>query len=42
MYFAVFGQFTPISDNFYYLDILQCARYFVAALFKQLALIIIR
>ena len=26
-----------ISDDFYYLDIWQCARYFVAALFKELA-----
>jgi len=30
-----------ISDDFYYLDIWQCARYFVAALFKELALITI-
>ena len=28
-----------ISDDFYYLDIRQCARYFVAALFKELAFI---
>ena len=28
-----------IPDDFYYLDIWQCAIYFVAALFKQLALI---
>jgi len=27
-----------ISDDFYFLDIWQCARYFVAALFKELAL----
>jgi len=31
-----------ISDDFYYLDIWQCARYFVAALFKEKALITIR
>jgi len=30
-----------ISDEFYYLDIWQCARYFVVALFKELALITI-
>jgi len=34
--------FAQISDDFYYLDICQCARYFVAALFKKLALITIR
>jgi len=34
--------FAEISDDFYYLDIWQCARYFVAALFKELALITIR
>ena len=34
--------FAQISDDFYYLDIWQCARYFVAALFKKLALITIR
>jgi len=34
--------FTQISDDFYYLGICQCARYFVAALFKELALITIR
>jgi len=34
--------FAQISDDFYYLDIWQCARYFVAALFKELALIAIR
>jgi len=34
--------FAQISDDFYYFDILQCARYFVAALFKELALITIR
>jgi len=34
--------FAQISHDFYYLDIWQCARYFVAALFKELALITIR
>jgi len=34
--------FAQISDDFYYLDIWQCARYFVATLFKDLALITIR
>ena len=34
--------FAQISNDFYYLDIWQCARYFVAALFKKLALITIR
>jgi len=34
--------FAQISDNFYYLDIWQCARYFVTALFKELAVITIR
>jgi len=34
--------FAQILDDFYYLDIWQCARYFVAALFKDLALITIR
>jgi len=33
--------FAQISD-IYYLGIWQCARYFVAALFKELALITIR
>jgi len=33
--------FAQISDDFYYLGIWQCARYFVAALFKELALITI-
>jgi len=33
--------FVQISDDLYYLDISQCARYFVAALFKELALITI-
>jgi len=40
--FAVFGRLHKFSDDFYYLDIWQCARYFVAALFKELALITIR
>jgi len=34
--------FAQISDDFYYLDIWQCARYFVTALFRELALITIR
>ena len=34
--------FAEISDDFYYLDIWQCARYFVAAFFKELASITIR
>jgi len=34
--------FAQISDDFYYLGIWQCSRYFVAALFKELALITIR
>jgi len=34
--------FEQILDGFYYLDIWQCARHFVAALFKELALITIR
>jgi len=34
--------FALILDDFYYPDIWQCARYFVAALFKELALITIR
>jgi len=34
--------FAQISDDFYYLDIWQCARYVVATLFKDLALIAIR
>jgi len=29
--------FAQISDDVYYLNIRQCARYFVAALFKELA-----
>ena len=33
--------FAQISDDFYYLDIWQCAIYFVAALFKELALLTI-
>jgi len=35
------SPFAQISDDFYCLDIWQCARYFVAALFKELALITI-
>jgi len=34
--------FAQILDDFYYLGICQCARYFVAALFKELALITTR
>ena len=34
--------FAQISDDFYYPDVWQCARYFVAALFKELVLITIR
>jgi len=34
--------FAQISDDFYDLSIWWCARYFVAALFKELALITIR
>jgi len=34
--------FAQISDDFCYLGIWQCARYFVAALFKELGLIAIR
>jgi len=33
--------FAQIPDDFYYLDIWQCARNFVTALFKELALITI-
>jgi len=33
--------FAQISDDFYYLHIWQCDIYFVAALFKELALITI-
>jgi len=33
--------FAQISDDFYYLDIWQCGRCFVAALFKKFALITI-
>jgi len=33
--------FAQISDDFYYLDMWQCAIYFVAALFKESALITI-
>jgi len=35
-------MFAQFSDDFYYLGICQCARHFVAALFKELALITIR
>ena len=34
--------FAQVSDDFYYLDIWQCSRYFVTALFKELALITMR
>jgi len=34
--------FAQISDDYYYLDIWQCARYFVAAFFKELALFTLR
>jgi len=34
--------FAQISDDFCHLDIWQCDRYFVAALFKELALLTIR
>jgi len=34
--------FAQISTDFYYFGIWQCARYFVTALFKELALITIR
>jgi len=36
------SPFAQISDDFYYLGIWQCARYFVATFFKELALITIR
>jgi len=36
-----FWPFAQISDNFYYLNIWQCAIYFVAALFNELVLNII-
>jgi len=35
-------SFAQISDDLYYLGIWRCARYFVTALFKELALITIR
>jgi len=35
---AALWPFAQISDDFYYLGIWQCARYFVATLFKELAL----
>jgi len=34
--------FAQILDDFYYHDIWKCARYFIASLFKELALITIR
>jgi len=34
--------FAQISDDFYYLGIWQCARYFVSAFCKELALITTR
>jgi len=34
--------FAQISDDFCYLGIWQCSRYFVAASFKELALITIK
>jgi len=34
--------FAQISDDFYYLCIWPCARYFAAAIFKELALTAIR
>ena len=34
--------FAQILDDFYYLGIWQCARYFVTALVKELTLITIR
>jgi len=37
MNFCSILPFAQISDDFCYLDIWQCARYFVAALFKELA-----
>jgi len=39
--FAVINRLHKF-DDFYYLDIWQCARYFVAALLKESALITIR
>jgi len=36
MNFCSIWPFAQISDDFYYLRIWQCARYFVAALFKEL------
>jgi len=35
-------SFAQVSDDFYYLDIWQCAKYFVATLFKVLTLTTIR
>jgi len=37
MYVYSIWPFAQITDDFYYLDISQCARCFVAALFKELA-----
>jgi len=42
MNFCSIWPFAQNSDDFYFLDIWQCARYFVVALFKELALITIR
>jgi len=39
---CIIWPFAQISHDFYYRDIWQCARYFVAALFKELALITTR
>jgi len=41
MNFCSIWPLAQILDDFYYLDIWQCARYFFAALFKGLALITI-
>jgi len=41
MYVRSIWPFAQISDDFYYLDMWQCGGYFVAALFKELALITI-
>jgi len=41
MNFCSIWPLAQILDDFYYLDIWQCARYFFAALFKELALITI-
>jgi len=42
MNFCSIWPFAQIADDFYYLGIWQWARYFVAALFKELALIATR